>query len=321
MIIRNNNRGNCAARADRSSAACRPFQISGSFWRRFCRALRFSERFALIMAIGIALGFRDPSMLFAEEPGKSPSFTLPDAPIPQAPAPTTPQAGNAQPPLDDKEMKKLEQEQAEQEFHEEEHHYILGIFPFFNIVNGSAALPLRPRQKFDLALRRATNPFTFFTTSLIAGVGQAEDKFPGYGQGAEGYGKRFGSHYADVFDADMLGSGLFPVMFHQDPRYHRLGTDGFLKRVCYSVSTTVRTKGDNGKWQPGYSNILGTFAAGGIANLYYPAANRGARLTFERGSVITAERATGALLNEFIPDVQTHFSHRKKPESASTTRP
>ena len=41
-------------------------------------------------------------------------------------------------------------------------------------------------------------------------------------------------------------------------------------------------KGDNGHWQPDYSGILGSLAAGGISNLDYPASNRsGLRLTFE----------------------------------------
>jgi hypothetical protein len=76
------------------------------------------------------------------------------------------------------------------------------------------------------------------------------------------------------------------------------------------------SKGDNGKWQPGYSNILGNLAAGGISNLYYPASDRGFGLTVERGMTVTAEGAFGNLLQEFVPDFQRRFFRKK-----TTTQP
>ena len=54
---------------------------------------------------------------------------------------------------------------------------------------------------------------------------------------------------------------------------------------------------------PNYSNLLGNLAAGGISNLYYPAADRGAGLTIERGAVVTAEGAIGGVFEEFWPDI------------------
>ena len=68
------------------------------------------------------------------------------------------------------------------------------------------------------------------------------------------------------------------------------------RRFLYSVVFVVRCKGDNGKWEPNYSNVLGNLAAGGISNLYYPASDRGFGLTVERSLTVSAEGAIGTIL-------------------------
>jgi hypothetical protein len=62
----------------------------------------------------------------------------------------------------------------------------------------------------------------------------------------------------------------------------------------------VICKGDNGHWQPSYSGIIGSLAAGGISNLYYPAQNRnGAELMFENALIGTGISAATKVLQEF----------------------
>ena len=74
----------------------------------------------------------------------------------------------------------------------------------------------------------------------------------------------------------------------------------------------MRAKNDDGHWQPNYSNLLGNLAAGGIANLYYPKADRGATLTVERALTVSAEGAIGTLFYEFWPDIARKLSKKKK---------
>jgi hypothetical protein len=321
MTTRNSNRGACAARTDLFLATSLPFRTSPSLQHRFCRALQFNERCALVVLFGILLALKGPSILFAEVPGIPPGVTLPDVPIPLVPARTTPQANSSQPPGDEAKKKELERKAAEGELHEEEHQHFLGFIPYFNTVNGDAAPPLNPSQKFTLAFKRSITPLTFVGTGLLAGIGQAENDFQKYGQGAQGYGKRFGAQYADTFDGNMIASAIFPVLLRQDPRYYRLGTGGFQKRFWYSLSAAVRAKGDDGKWQPAFSKILGSFAAGGISNLYYPSPNRGAGLTVERGSLVIAERAASEMLDEFMPDIQQILFHSKNLPQRATYNP
>jgi hypothetical protein len=230
-------------------------------------------------------------------------------------------ATHVQPPADEAEKKKQERNAAEGELHQEEHQHLMGFIPYFNTVFGDTAPPLSPSQKFELAFKRSITPLTFIGAGLIAGIGQANNSFPKYGQGVQGYGKRFGAQYTDTFDSNMLGSAIFPVILHQDPRYYRMGTGGFSKRFWYSLSAAVRTKGDDGKWQPGFSVILGSFAAGGISNLYFPPPNRGAGLTFERGSLQIAERALSIMLDEFLPDIQQRLFREKIPPTTGNLQP
>ncbi len=204
-----------------------------------------------------------------------------------------------------------QRDQAEQQLKEQEKQRILGVIPNFNTTNIQNAAPLSPKQKFHLAYRSALDPFQFVAAGALAGWGQAENDNAGYGQGAEGYAKRYGASYTDSADGVLWGNAIYPILFHEDPRYFRKGTGSFRSRFFYSVSTTVRTKGDNGKWGWNYANVLGNLTAGGISNLYYPSTNRGVGLTFEGAATVTAEGALGALGVEFWPDISRILFHKK----------
>lgn len=252
----------------------------------------------------------------AQEPQVVAELNLPEAPQPQTVS-TVQQSDGTAPPLDDKEKKKELEEQAQKELEAQEKQHLFGVVPTYNSVISGEAVPLNAKQKFDLAFTSAVTPYQFVLVGIVAGIGQAQDSFPEYGQGMEGYAKRFGSGYADAFDGTILGNALFPVLLHQDPRYFRKGTGSFTSRLWYAIGTTARCKSDKGKWQPNISNLIGNIAAGGIANLYYPESDRGVELTFERGIVVTAEGAFGAVLLEFAPDIQgwaiRKWHHEPKP--------
>ncbi len=204
-----------------------------------------------------------------------------------------------------------QRDRAAKELRQQEHQRILGVIPNFNTTDIQDAAPLSPKQKFQLAFRSSIDPFEFFAAGALAGYGQATDDQAGYGQGAQGYGKRFGAAYADSVDGALWGNAIFPVLLHQDARYFRRGTGSFWSRFKYAVSTTVWTKNDNGTWGPNYSNVLGNIVAGGISNLYYPSDDRGVGLTFEGAATVTAEGALGSLGVEFWPDISRKLFHKR----------
>jgi hypothetical protein len=193
------------------------------------------------------------------------------------------------------------EEIAEAQLNLEEQQRVLGILPNYYVSYDPTALPLTTRQKFELAWRTSIDPVTWAMTGAVAGIEQANHTFKGYGQGAEGYGKRFGANYADGFDSDMIGGAILPSLFKQDPRYFYKGTGSVRSRVLYAIAAAVICRGDNGHKQFDYSGILGGLAAGGISNLYYPAGDRsGVTVTFENSAIGTAEGAVQNLIQEFV---------------------
>jgi hypothetical protein len=192
-------------------------------------------------------------------------------------------------------------EVAEGEIRIEEQQRVLGVLPNFYVTYIPYAAPLSSKQKFKLALKTVVDPFTFVFVGGAAGVEQAQDHFAGYGQGAQGYAKRFGAGYADTVAGTFIGGAILPSLLKQDPRYFYKGTGSKTSRFLYAIANAVICKGDNRRWQVNYSNILGSLAAGGVSNLYYPAQDRnGAGLTFENGAFGIGATAIANLFQEFV---------------------
>jgi hypothetical protein len=192
-------------------------------------------------------------------------------------------------------------EEAEEEIKEQEQQRILGVFPNFYTSYIWRAAPMTSGQKFRLAVRTSIDPVTFGIAAATAGIEQGTNSFSGYGQGADGYAKRFGASYADDVVDTFIGGAILPSILHQDPRYFYKGTGSVTSRALYAISTIVICRGDNGHWQPNYSNVAGNVISAGISNLYYPASNRhGAGETIDNALINTAEGAAGALLQEFL---------------------
>src|ERR1700691_1738138 len=192
-------------------------------------------------------------------------------------------------------------ELAEKEIKLEEKQRVLGIVPNFYASYLPDAVPLTRKQKFELAWNTVIDPVTFLMVGGAAGVEQWQNHFAGYGQGAQGYGKRFGAGYADTVAGTFIGGAILPSLLKQDPRYFYKGTGSKRSRFMYAIANAFICKGDNRRWQPNYSNILGSLAAGGISNIYYPAQDRdGAALTVENAGIGIAATAFSNVLQEFV---------------------
>ena len=212
-------------------------------------------------------------------------------------------------------------EVAEEQVKEQEQQRVLGFIPNFYVSYVPDAAPLVPRQKFQLAFKSATDPITILGAGFLAGIYQAADEFPGYGQGAQGYGKRFGAAYADVVVGTFVGSAALPSLLKQDPRYFYKGTGSTRSRLGYAIANAVICKGDNKKWQPNYSGIIGSFASGGVSYLYYPASDRSLSLVVQNSMVRIAEGSIAGIMQEFVLRSLTSVKGKKKQTSTQTTTP
>lgn len=204
-------------------------------------------------------------------------------------------------------------EVAEAQIKEQEKQRVLGFVPNFYVSYIHDAAPLTPKQKFRLAWKTAVDPVTFLGIGIYAGMGQAADRFPEYGQGAQGYAKYFGAGYADALSGIFIGNAILPSLLKQDPRYFYKGAGTTRTRILYALASPVICKGDNKRWQPNYSFILGSIAVGGISNLYVPAGDRnGAGLIFENALIRIGEGSLGGILQEFVlPRLTPHIRHHK----------
>ncbi len=198
------------------------------------------------------------------------------------------------------EVHETQQEVAEEQIHVEEKQRLFGVIPNFYVSYVPNAVPLDAKQKFKLGWKSVIDPVTFGLAGVSAGIEQADNAFSGYGQGAQGYAKRFGATYADFVSGTFIGNAILPSLLKQDPRYFYKGTGSRKSRFLYAMVNAVICKGDDGRWQPNYSNMLGTLAAGGLSNLYYPASSRGIGLTFENALIGIGGSAFGAVFQEFF---------------------
>jgi hypothetical protein len=196
---------------------------------------------------------------------------------------------------------------AEQQITAEEHQRILGILPNFFVSYEKNPQPLTRKQKFKLAFVISRDPLTFLTTGITAGIEQAQGDFAGYGPGFTGYASRYGATYGDRLSATFLGSAILPSLLHQDPRYFYNGKGSVIHRALYAIATTVICKGDNGRWQPNYSNVFGNLGAAGISTLYYPRSDQhSVQVTVDNTLLGIAEGSIGTLFQEFV---LKHFTH------------
>jgi len=204
-------------------------------------------------------------------------------------------------------------EVAQEQMKEQEKQRALGFIPNFYVSYVPNAAPLTSKQKFELAGKTIIDPVTFVLTGAIAGLQQAHNDFSGYGQGTQGYAKRYGAAYADTATGTLIGSAILPSLLKQDPRYFYKGSGSKRSRVRYALANSVICKGDNGHWQANYSSILGTLAASGISNLYYPANDRGAGLTFENTLIAIGATVATNILQEFVIRKLTPNVHNPDP--------
>jgi hypothetical protein len=206
-------------------------------------------------------------------------------------------------------------EVAEIQIKQQEKQRVLGFIPNFYVSYVPDAAPLTPKQKFELAWRSMIDPITFLGVGAIAGMEQAANDFSGYGQGAQGYAKRYGAGYADAFVGTFIGDAILPSLLKQDPRYFYKGTGSIRSRTLYALANAVICKGDNKRWQPNYSGIIGSFAAGGVSYLYYPASDRGAELLVQNSLISIAEGGIAGVFQEFVVRKLTpHLPSHPRPQ-------
>jgi hypothetical protein len=283
----------------------------------------FSATLATVLVV-----FATPCRLCAQGSSVSPSAglngvevgQLPEAPRPQFELATVSEAqqssSSSQAETPQSAAEKDQREKAEEQLKEQEHQRVAGVMATFNTTSNRNAVPLSPKQKFQLFFKSETDPWPFFLAGVVSGIGQADDSYPEWGQGMQGYGKRFGAAYSDAFIGNFFGNAVLPTVMHEDPRYFQKGTGSAKSRFLWAAASTVWCRRDNGSWGPNYANVGGNLIGSAIARVYYPASERTVSDTITDGLTVSAEGIVGAEVIEFWPDLARHMKRKHEEKLA-----
>ena len=254
------------------------------------KSLRF---FTLCCLCALAASARGQMIETAEVPPAISESDLPDAPAAQAgDGSTTPATAQD---LSGKQTKR-----------------ILFIIPNFRAVSVDERLPpLSAGQKFKLMMQDSFDYSSFIWVGIVAGIGQWQDSYPEFHQGAAGYGRYYWHAFADNLNGNAFTEFIMPVATRQDPRYYTLGRGGFGKRTVYSVGRLFITRTDSGGETFNFSEVVGNGAASGISNLYYPSRERTWTKTGQKWLVQLGVDGISNFAKEFWPDVNQHVFHNK----------
>jgi hypothetical protein len=138
-----------------------------------------------------------------------------------------------------------------------------------------------------------------------------EKQVPGYGQGAEGYAKRYGSYFADGTIENFMTSAVLASLLRQDPRFYQESQGGFWHRAYYAMSRIFVTRTDAGGQQFNYSEILGSASAAGISTYsYHPHADRNIGNTAKVWGTQVGYDTITIEIKEFWPDIRKKFAHK-----------
>lgn len=184
---------------------------------------------------------------------------------------------------------------------------------FLTLENSGKVAPLTSGQKFKVVARGSFDYVMLPWYGFLAGISQAENSEPGYGQGAAGYGKRYGAAAADGTIENFMTGAILPSLLHQDPRYFQLEKGGFLHRAGYAVSRILITRTDSGKSQFNYSEVFGSAMSASISTYsYHPHEDRTLRNTASVwGSEIGYDTLT-IFVREFWPDIRRKIRKDKQ---------
>ena len=185
--------------------------------------------------------------------------------------------------------------------------------PNFLSVSSTNIPPLTTGQKFKVVARGTFDPIEGVYIAFLSGISQAQDSEEGYGQGAAGYGKRYGAAFADNAIENFMTGAVLPSLLKQDPRFYELGQGGFAHRAGYATGRIFLTRSDSGHTQFNFSEILGSAISAGIANYtYHPKADRTVGNAVSIWGTQVGWDTVTIVVKEFWPDVRRKWNKKKQ---------
>jgi hypothetical protein len=172
---------------------------------------------------------------------------------------------------------------------------------------GAVLCSLELKDKFVLFVQDSSDPVAFLSSGFWAGMDQASDRDPTFGQGAAGYGKRFAANFADQASSKFFSDFAYPSIFSEDPRYYRLAHGSVGKRFLYAAGHVFVAHRVDGTHMPNYSEWFGTASAVALSNAYHPGNERGVGSAGRRVAYSLIQDIGFDVLREFWPEISRKF--------------
>ena len=120
----------------------------------------------------------------------------------------------------------------------------------------------RPSEKAKLHnyFFDTVGPYPIIGAAFVAGINQANNAPPEWGQGAEGYAKRFGSDFG-IAGVSTTARYALSEAFKEDTLYYRCECKGFFPRLSHAmISTFTARRGEDGHRVFSIPDLLAPYA-------------------------------------------------------------
>jgi len=171
------------------------------------------------------------------------------------------------------------------------------------------AFAMSTQQKFRYASENAFGISSAIFAAAGAGVNQAQNLYPEFDQGSDGYGRYFWHSYADQAVDSYFVNFILADALHTDPRYHPLHSGSAWARLKHAGASVVLTHTDSGRLTFNTPQVLGSGMAASVSSLYYPERDRTASLVTQRWASNLAGDALLMGLKEFTPELISAGKH------------
>src|SRR5271157_315764 len=173
--------------------------------------------------------------------------------------------------------------------------------------SGAVLCTLVVKDKFLLFLRNTFDPASFLSVGFNAGLDQAQNSDPSFGQGAAGYGKRFGANFAGLASGSFFGDFVYPTIFAEDPRYYRLARGSGRRRLLHALAHVFVANREDGTHMVNASQWLASASVVALSNTYHPDNQRGVAPAARRVTYVAVQNIGFDVLREFWPEIARKF--------------
>jgi hypothetical protein len=162
--------------------------------------------------------------------------------------------------------------------------------------------PMTEGERFHNFVAGTFNIESIVRAAAGAAFLQATNTPSEWGQGGEGYARRFASDYGQHIIRQTIMYGASDLL-HEDNRYLPSERTGAMPRLKYAVESTFLARKDDGRRRLSYSRLGGIVATAFISREWQPDSTRGPEHAASSIGTVVASEVGFNIAREFLPKV------------------